>query len=244
MSDFRLLTDGESNPKTAKLARELGVRVMILHLAPHASAGAGNVCPWAAKNGCAKTCLAFQGRGKMASVFEARARKTRAYFEDRAGFMEDLRHDLRVLERRARKAGQRAAVRLDGTSDLGLAFQLAPEFPGVQFYDYTKGIARARRLARAHARGELLNLHLTFSAGAGNLDEVIEALDLGFHVATPFALRKGEALPETWFGRPVFDADEHDLRFLDPRGRGMVAGLRAKGTSARDDEAGFIVRVA
>ena len=45
-------------------------------------------------------------------------------------------------------------------------------------------------------------------------------------------------LPETWEGVPVHNADEHDLRFLDPVP--SVAGLLAKGT-AKKDTSGFVI---
>jgi hypothetical protein len=40
-------------------------------------------------------------------------------------------------------------------------------------------------------------------------------------------------------GRPVNDADEHDLRFLDPMN--TIAGLKAKGR-AKKDTTGFVRR--
>jgi hypothetical protein len=49
-----------------------------------------------------------------------------------------------------------------------------------------------------------------------------------------------DKLPETYMGRPVNDADEHDLRFLDPQG--TIAGLKAKGR-AKKDTTGFVRRV-
>jgi len=39
-------------------------------------------------------------------------------------------------------------------------------------------------------------------------------------------------------GRPVYDGDESDLRFLDPKD--VIVGLRAKG-KAKKDTSGFVV---
>ena len=41
-------------------------------------------------------------------------------------------------------------------------------------------------------------------------------------------------------GRPVINADDTDLRFLDPKG--TIAGLKAKGR-AKKDTSGFVRRV-
>jgi hypothetical protein len=43
-------------------------------------------------------------------------------------------------------------------------------------------------------------------------------------------------MPETYNGLPVFNGDESDLRFLDPKG---VVGLYAKG-KAKKDTSGFV----
>ena len=44
--------------------------------------------------------------------------------------------------------------------------------------------------------------------------------------------------PEQWYGWPVINGDEHDLRFLDPEG--VIVGLTAKGR-AKQDKTGFVV---
>jgi hypothetical protein len=45
-------------------------------------------------------------------------------------------------------------------------------------------------------------------------------------------------IPETYKGKPVYNADDTDLRFLDPKG--VVLGLKAKGR-AKKDTTGFVV---
>jgi hypothetical protein len=50
----------------------------------------------------------------------------------------------------------------------------------------------------------------------------------------------GGAFPQTWNGFPVIDGDAHDLRHLDPRG--CVVALSPKGTRAKRDASGFVVR--
>jgi len=44
-------------------------------------------------------------------------------------------------------------------------------------------------------------------------------------------------MPETYEGTPVFNGDDSDLRFLDPKG--VVVGLYAKG-KAKKDTSGFV----
>ena len=44
-------------------------------------------------------------------------------------------------------------------------------------------------------------------------------------------------MPADYMGLPVFNGDESDLRFLDPKG--VVVGLYAKG-KAKKDTSGFV----
>ena len=220
---MKLLSPGASNPKTAKSER-LGYETAILHLAPHTQSGY-NLCP-SASEGCANACLYHQGRGRMDSVQTARIRKSVWYIEERDTFLEQLRKDIVSLMRRADRKGRTPCVRLNGTSDIRWERHgIMEEFPELQFYDYTK-----------HAnRWEIPdNYHLTFSRSECNAKDAVEALSRGRNVAAVFATE----LPETWEGVPVHDADEHDLRFLDPVP--SVAGLLAKGT-AKKDTSGFVI---
>ena len=226
------------NPKTAK-GEARGYLTAVLHLAPADTAGLGNVCPRATA-GCKAVCLNTAGRGGIFArgattnaIQEARKRRTAQYFADRTAFEAELDADLARLWRTAARKGLALAVRVNGTSDLpGLARRLAQWWPHVQFYDYTK-------IERPWER-ELPNYHLTFSRAERNGIAVTDAMFKGINVAVVFSTRRGQALPETWLGKPVIDGDKHDLRFLDPRG--VVVGLRAKGR-ARKDTSGFVVQV-
>ena len=95
---MRLISRGESNPKTAKSA-EYGYLTGGLHLAPHISSGY-QVCA-SASPGCSSKesgCLFYQGRGRMTMVQQARIRKTRLYFERREEFLADLVRTLHLLK--------------------------------------------------------------------------------------------------------------------------------------------------
>lgn len=201
------------NQKILKSIR-YGYLTGILHLSP-ANISGYNVCKFAT-NGCRALCLNKAGRGRYARVQNARIRKTRLLHENRQEFMSLLRRDLFSLEKKANKKGLKPTVRLDGTSDLGLAVDLIKEFPNIQFYDYTKDPIRYRKWLKSNS-----NYHLTFSRSEKNDKTCLEILSNGGNVAVVF-----ESLPETWNGYRVIDGDESDLRFLDPCG--VVVGLKLK----------------
>ncbi len=175
-------------------------------------------------------------KGENTNVIQkARIRKTKYFFEDRAGFMEDLVTDIMKAVNYARKKGLIPVFRLNGTSDLAWEKYATPygaknifsQFPTLQFYDYTKILGRKT--------ADIPNYHLTFSAADGNDADVARAIEQGMNVAVVF-----DKLPETYMGKTVFNADDTDLRFLDPKG--VVLGLKAKGR-AKKDTSGFVRRV-
>lgn len=232
---FKLLST--ANPKIQK-GTKLGYLSFILHLAPSDVSGY-NTCPKATA-GCKAACLNTAGRGGMFRkgentnvIQEARKRKTRMFFEERDGFMEWLEQDINKAIRFAAKQGLKPVFRLNGTSDLswekiklkGSDKNVFEMFPNVQFYDYTKVPKRKT--------SQYKNYHLTFSAADGNDKDVDWALSQNMNVTVVF-----DKIPEEYKGRPVFNADDTDLRFLDPRG--VVLGLKAKGR-AKKDRSGFVV---
>ena len=221
---FHLLARGSTNPKIKKEADMLGILPFALSLAPATASGAGNVCPLASP-GCSAVCLNYAGRGQMSSIQRARIQKTRFWFSDRDGFLELLTRDLEKVQRLARKHEKRAAVRLNVFSDIPWErFVDLDRFRDIQFYDYTKILARLGRTPS--------NYDLTFSRSETNEAEVRQALIRRFNVAIPFRD------PPDWFlGYPVVDGDRHDFRFLDPRP--VVVALKPKGL-ARHDTTGFV----
>lgn len=246
---FRLpgsLLSVAADAKTVKGAAA-GVLTGILYLAPGTLAGVGNLCPHASA-GCAAACLFTAGRaGIFDMINEARVMRTRFLHADRASFLDVLRGEIEALTRKAAREGMRPAVRLNGTSDLPwetLAPEIFEAFPGVQFYDYTKNPRRAL----AFARGELpSNYHLTFSLSETNAAQAATVAAAGVNVAAVVdGHRKGEPLTVAGQSFNTFDADRHDVRFLDrasPGGRGRIGVLKAKG-KAKADRSGFVVRMA
>ena len=229
---MKLLSIG--NPKILKGMKQ-GYMTYILHLAP-ADVSGYNTCPKATA-GCKAACLNTAGRGGMFKkgettnvIQQARIRKTRWFFEDRESFLATLKDDIRKAIRQSEKKGLIPVFRLNGTSDLSWEkYGIIQEFPNVQFYDYTKILGRK-------VNG-LANYHLTFSAADGNDNDVRKAIKEGYNIATVFGIKKSQPMPETYEGTPVFNGDESDLRFLDPKG--VVVGLYAKG-KAKKDTSGFV----
>jgi hypothetical protein len=238
---MKLLTVG--NTKTVK-GEKYGYQTFILHLAP-ADLSGYETCPKRTA-GCTAACLNTAGRGGMFkpggtnTIQEARKRKTRMFFEQREAFMAQLVKDIESARKKAEKNNMIAVFRLNGTSDLSFEkYEVVREgktyknifqaFPFTQFYDYTKILGRK-------VAGES-NYHLTFSAADGNDADVLKAIEQGYNVATVFGLKKTEPMPATYNGRPVFNGDDSDLRFLDPKG--VIVGLYAKGR-ARKDTTGFV----
>lgn len=242
----RLLTLG--NPKTAK-GEGYGYLTAILHLAPAKLAGF-EVCA-GRTDGCTAACLNTAGMQGTAGrhrirIVSARIRRTKWFRADKQAFMRRLELDIAAHERSARRHGLKPAVRLNGTSDIpwenirylgtdGRSITLMDRFPKVRFYDYTKLALRFKRNLPA-------NYDLTFSAADGNEPAAQVALAHGARIAVVFgnaarpSARKWP-LPTEFSGRPVVDADKHDLRFLEPAG--VVCGLRAKGLAKRDTT-GFV----
>ena len=239
---MKLLSVG--NPKTLKGMKE-GYNTFILHLAP-ASLSGYNTCPKATE-GCKTACLNTAGRGGMFKkgestnvIQKARIRKTKMFFENRAEFMADLVKDIELAIKQSEKKGLIPVFRLNGTSDLSfekyevirngkLYRNIFSAFADNIFYDYTKILGR--KIAN------IPNYSLTFSAADGNDNDVVKAITQGYNIATVFGIKKTLPMPDSYLGLPVFNGDESDLRFLDPKG--VVVGLYAKG-KAKKDETGFV----
>jgi len=230
---MKLLSD--ANPKIQKGTAQ-GYLTFILHLAPGSLSGY-NVCPGASK-GCLATCLNTAGRGRFDNIQQARIKKTRWFFADREGFMLQLVKDIQAGIRKAKRLGLTPVFRLNGTSDIrwetikiGSQKNIFAMFPNVQFYDYTK---------LANRRNIPANYHLTFSRSEENDAKVPTAIANGMNVAVVFSTKKAADLPSRYLSLPVVDADETDLRFLDPKR--SICGLRAKG-QAKKDTSGFVVHM-
>ena len=239
---MKLLSTG--NPKILK-GTKMGYNTYILHLAP-ASLSGYNTCPKATE-GCKSACLNTAGRGGMFKkgentniIQQARIRKTKQFYENREVFMADLVKDIELGIKQSAKKGLIPVFRLNGTSDLSfekyevirngqLYRNIFSAFPYNIFYDYTKVLGRKIQ--------DIPNYSLTFSAADGNDTDVFKAITQGYNIAVVFGIKKTLPMPDSYLGLPVFNGDESDLRFLDPKQ--VIVGLYAKG-KAKKDVTGFV----
>ena len=239
---MRLLSTG--NPKTLK-GMDAGFNTYILHLAP-ADVSGFEVCPKRTA-GCTAACLNLAGRGGMFKkgentniIQQARIRKTKQFYENRAEFMVQLVKDIELGIKQSEKKGLIPVFRLNGTSDIsfekyevtrqGKSYKnIFEAFPDIQFYDYTKILGRKVN--------NIPNYHLTFSAADGNDNDVLKAFEQGYNVAMVFGIAKKYDMITEYMGKPVYNGDESDLRFLDPDNH--IVGLYAKG-KAKKDNSGFV----
>jgi len=239
---MKLLSVG--NPKVLKGIKQ-GYNTYILHLAP-ANLSGYETCP-KRTIGCTSACLNTAGRGGMFkkgettnTIQKARIRKAKMFFENRAEFMADLVKDIELAIKQSEKKGLIPVFRLNGTSDLSfekyevirngkLYRNIFSAFADNIFYDYTKILGR--KIAN------IPNYSLTFSAADGNDNDVTKAITQGYNIATVFGIKKTLPMPDSYLGLPVFNGDESDLRFLDPKQ--VIVGLYAKG-KAKKDETGFV----
>ena len=240
-----LLSPPDSNVKLSK-SQGLGYLPYGLSLAP-ADLSGRNVCAWSTV-GCVNPCVGGErsGRAKfLPEIMVARIRKTRWYFDDRAGFMEQLAKEIEAAHRKAQRQSLNLALRLNVFSDLEwrlikhpagwTIFDAIDELPGTRVYDYTKSIRRATRELTTDYK---TRWHNVFSKSEVNHAECLEFLRQGGSVAIPFAARM-HALPRWHDGYRVVDGDLHDLLFLQPKNR--VVGLAAKGALKKDNPEGFAV---
>ena len=245
MSNYKLIGVG-TNAKTGK-GDGSEYLTAILYMTPYkvwveTLGRYSNSCPMAEQAGCIDACLNTAGRGAFNNVQSARMRKAQLFYNDRVEFMKQLYHDIQKFSNYCKKRGIQPCVRLNGTTDI--RWELIPamphslmnifeQFPEVQFYDYTKIANRKCK--------DIPNYHLTWSYSNANpeyaklLDKVIEN---GMNAAVVF---RSEYKKSLWCTYPVVDGDKDDLRFLDPKGRHIIA-LYAKG-AAKKDTSGFVQEV-
>jgi hypothetical protein len=224
------------SPKAVK-AQKYGWLNAINYMAPHRLAGVGNLCPNASA-GCIGLCLG-EHSGNAAlypAVLKSRIAKAQLLMTDRRAFLKEMTAGVRRARMAAKRQKLKLCVRLNGATDIAwerLAPAIFADNADLSFVDYTKSPKRALE----HARGQLpANYHLTFSRSETNEADCKRVLEAGGNVAVVFA----GAFPSTYLGFPVIDGDAHDLRHLD--GRGVVVALSPKGTRAKRDASGFVVR--
>jgi len=257
MKKYNQLLSINSDYKTSKGTKK-GYLTGILYLAPHKISGK-NFCA-SASLGCVLACLYKAGRGAFNSVQKARINKSKYFINDRINFMLDLIESIIRLQIKAKNKNLIPVIRLNGTSDImwenikinisdictrkyilnnydffnynildGAPFNIMQLFSDCTFYDYTKHEINWRKNAL-----KLSNYHLTFSRCEDNEKKALTYLVNGYNSAFVFKNR----IPKSYKGFKVFNGDDTDLRFLDPKN--VIIGLLAKG-DAKKDKTGFVI---
>lgn len=243
-----------SSPKTEATEIHGGFLNRILYLSPANLAGLGTVCPFSSPE-CRRACLNTSGRGRMSATQAARLKRTVFAYLYPHTFRLYLEREIRLAAGSARRQGKRLALRLDGTSDLGLAgILLASEgladywtALGVDFYDYTKSPSRA-----VTARP---SWHVTYSAinqvdasrsvhGPGSVALVVADKDKATNHAAKLKVKAMVDDPAglvSWWPGPVVNGDLSDARHLDPPGSLVL--LSAKADALKPSAGSFTWRV-
>lgn len=231
----------------SKLAKDVGKKVIYSLSLAQANLSGYEVCPYRT-SGCTSVCV---GSGGLAGVFpkimKARIQKTKLFFENRPTFLEKLRNELNAANKYCGKRNIIGYVRLNTFSDIRWDTILDLSiYNNLRFYDYTKNMKLAKDSVVKNKGGG--NYFVVYSYNEkSNWRECEELISMGGNIAVVFRDVKyvpskkiyGE-FPKTWKNIPVIDGDISDIRYNDPRG--VIVGLRLKGTIARKKaacDAGF-----
>lgn len=235
------------------------VATYCVYLAPATMAGRTkkgsriNVCPFSQH--CKDLCLNAAGHnkadilqkgGKHSSINLSRIKKTKLFYNDRDMFMRLLVHEINRDKKYAQNKGMEFSIRLNGTSDLSPElFKVGDKnileiFPDIQFYDYTK-VPKRLELMKKYP-----NYDLTFSFDGYNWETCEKFLQDNGKVAVVF---DSKVMPKTYKGYTVIDANDYDMRYLDPKG--CIMGLHYHTTAndkglvkAEDIDSKFVVKCA
>lgn len=216
------------------------------------------MCPFASA-GCSENCLTHSGQMGTPHAVAARIRKTRLLVDDPETFGRLLTADVDSHLRWAVRHEMQPSFRFNGTSDYHWESWVVPHLgttihrylldraPDAVINEYTKRHLVMQRWLDGKYTS---NLYLTFSLHERNELEARRILEMGGNVTIVFRVKRGQPLPTTWWGRPVFDGDRDDLRWLDNEramrqgldiSRGLVVGLRYKRLSGWDKPTPFVL---
>lgn len=209
----------------AELTRGMEPVAVGLNLAPNhivfklRKLGRGTICVRSTPE-CRAMCLVYSGQN-MADPYNLQLKiaTTEALLQEPAAFCRLLLAATHLAACTTRCEGKLPFVRLNVYSDIPWeAFfpGIFDHFSDLQFYDYTK----------IPGRKTPANYDLTFSYSGHNEAEAKKELARGRRVAVVFGVKRGDDLPDRFWGRKVVDGDLHDLRPLDPGG--VIVGLRWK----------------
>ena len=249
---------------SAKAAKASGFGYLnaIHYMAPHSSAGVGNLCSHASPQ-CIALCLGtHSGQAAIVSDLangtnatrESRKKKARLFMADRAAYMNEIARSIVKIIYKAKRENLTPCIRLNGSTDISyerIRFNLEPKtiaklepltgklrrIENVTILELFHWLQFVDYTKNPNRLGKApANLDLTLSYSGNNSDECVNALLAGHNVAIVFH----GGLPESFAGFPVINGDLHDLRHLDAKG-GFIVGLTPKGATAKRDKSGFCV---
>ena len=214
---MKLLNTGASNTKIAKTQKlHDAVRLASLSLMPHPQ-----ICAGSKAAGCFDDCLKSSGRGRFNNVANARQNKTDYWLDNRPAFLSQLERELFNFDKLCKKQNVSGWVRLNTISDISWEdHQIPQSFPALNFYDYTKRVARFDKLPANY------QLILSYS-GRRQYQKTVARRPVGVSLAVVFK----KYIPQFWNGERVIDGDKSDLINLKA---GCVVGLLAKGRAVHN----------
>lgn len=222
------------------------VLTAVVYASPSTESGR-NTCSFSTKT-CAAACLGHNsGRLIYDEALNSRLWKTALFFGSPSLYRELLEIEIAALEAKASRLGFVPAVRLDGSTDLGLAGKIAKQFPNVQFYDYTKVPQRMRNYVSGRYPK---NWTLTLSYSGENAALCHEILLKGGTVAVVIDTNPKNHVtpPATFGGFPTVNGDLTDIRFGDPKGHVVVLSFKGirnrRALLQRAIESGFVTPMA
>ena len=254
------------SPKAIK-AKKYRYLNAINYMAPHKSAGVGNLCSHASI-GCINLCLGREsGQASMVSantnwtnaVRDSRERKARYFMKQRQAYMAEMAVHVAAAVRTAKRKRIKLAVRPNGATDVA--------YEAIRFHVTAELAAKLQSIVgRKHAKQITTGIHTVLTlfpfvqfldytknpnrlrrALPSNYDLTFSLSESNLHDALDVlasgknvAVVFADGLPESWHGYRVINGDLHDLRHLDPKG--VVVGLSPKGNKAKRDQSGFVQR--
>jgi len=179
-------------------------------------------CPGATPE-CIKICFGLFGTYNWKSSKEKQVRNSTLLKSNPEFFISSIAYEIQQI---IEKYGSDIAIRLNAISDYdfsGLSYtsfdgkhykNIFAQFPGVQFYGYTKVFSKYTDSLT------IPNLYLTFSFSARNWNDCKKVLILGGCVAMPFS--EDYFHPKILAGYPVINGELSDERFQD-KPRSIIA---------------------
>lgn len=182
--------------------------------------GSVDLCPGSTPE-CRAHCVRYSGNGRYEHTIRLAAVKAAFLVADPVAF-------LRLLVAELERLPDGTPVRLNTFSDIRWERILpVAMFDRLRFYDYTKLGVRRVRDAAARTDG---NYRLVLSSSERTPVATIRRwTDEGWSVAVPVDVGRSEPMPLSWHGMRMIDGDATDDRWADRRG--VIVGLRAKGTA-------------